>query len=187
MLFVLNLWNLVCTSYLQHLSPWTSLLSSPQQPHTANGYWTGQHSSGRQVWPAHPCAPLPVHAALLPLYTQSFKNPFSPCRAQREPCSYWKVLSDHFRSLCSHQILHNYFSQLSGRTLEYLSSYCLQQLFPLPFFLLLFTVSYLWSSSQVGRQDPQRDENILNSLLLLVQYLPHGIQIFGGWYKKCSV
>lgn len=137
MLFVLNLWNLVCTSYLQHLSPWTSLLSSPQQPHTANGYWTGQHSSGRQVWPAHPCAPLPVHAALLPLYTQSFKNPFSPCRAQREPCSYWKVLSDHFRSLCSHQILHNYFSQLSGRTLEYLSSYCLQQLFPPPIFFVI--------------------------------------------------
>lgn len=45
----LSLWNQVYIFHLQHISIWTSHISSVQQSGVASGYHTGQHSS-RSTW-----------------------------------------------------------------------------------------------------------------------------------------
>lgn len=45
-LFILSLWDLVCNLYSQHISTWTSNISSAQEPHSASGY---QSRSGIQI------------------------------------------------------------------------------------------------------------------------------------------
>ena len=104
--------------------------------------------------------------------SQSFKKAFLPFRPKENPTSPEKssqMTPGHWAStglgLSGNQV-----GPWSILPLIVFSNY-----FP---FLLLFIVSYLWSSSQVRQQDRQRHRNILNSLWLLAQNLPHGSQIF---------
>lgn len=183
--FVLSLWNMVCNLYLQGISIRTGLISSPQQPHTASRYWIGQGSSGRQDQPTFLCGPLPVPAALLTVYTQPFKSPFLPFRAHREPYITWEVLPDDSRPLCCLRLLHTYFSQQAVRTFETSFLLRLQQLFSF-FFFHHYLLFYTHGAAPKLDCKILRGEKHLKFSMSLIQYLPCGLQIFGGWYTKCS-
>lgn len=93
-----------------------------------------------------------------------------------------EVLPNHSRLLRFHQLLHNYFSQQLGRTLEHLSSYCLQQLFSSP--PSLFTVSYLRNSSQSDLQDPQGRGHIFPTVTSPISATQ--CSYIRGYIQKCS-
>lgn len=82
-IFVLTLGHLVCNVYSRHISIWTGLISSPQWPHMANGYWPGQHSPRGSSDLLFSVAPSisPLRCSLYLL--SPFKNPSFPSGPER--------------------------------------------------------------------------------------------------------